>query len=172
MWTFEGGNIILRLPFRSGYFRLYFSTLFDYLFVLFWCYCPAPRQCHGRSLSFTAPLEDYPIPVKWYHYNSMLCSKKGQFWLFGLFERLRAQKGKRTLFLAKQTYEKWHAPLLQTGQNPLDVYCEWQRRHVKLSKRRFRVSFSKKKAWAGYSYWEKASFFSVSQGSECLNYSL
>ena len=113
---------------------LFLSTTW-LLFCVFLSYCPAPRQCHRRSLSFTAPLADFPSPSKWYHFNGMFCSKKVPFDFLGALSLSKSQKDH---FPCKTNLWKM-TPLLRTGQNLLDVSAEWQWRLVTLSKRGFRV---------------------------------
>ena len=104
---------------------------------------PAPRQCHRRSLPFTAPLADFPSLSKWYHFNGMFCSKKDPFDFLGFLRGWGRPKSQKGPFPRKTNLWKM-TPLLRTGQNLLDVSDEWQQRLVILSKLGFRVRCSKK----------------------------
>ena len=78
LFTQEGGP--------GWYSTVYSGFIFQHFLTTFLCFlgdCPAPRQCHRRSLSFTAPLADFPSLSKWYHFNGMFCSKKDPFDFLG-----------------------------------------------------------------------------------------
>ena len=112
------------------YDRFYFWTLFCAFLVTAPCLDNVTDDhCHSwlHSQIFPVPRSGIILTVCFVRKRSLLT-----FWDF--FERLRApQKAQSALFLAKQTYEKWHHFFGLAKIRSVPAECQW--RLVTLSKR-------------------------------------
>ena len=119
--------------------------IFEHFFSVFRTLLHA-WQCNRLSRIFTAPRRFYQCRREC-HFNSSFL-KKGTFWLFGPFERLRAPKNPKVPFSIENKPLKNDIPSIATGKNPLGPR-EYPGRLVTLSKRGSRARCSKIKPALG-----------------------